>query len=188
MKLKLDLHTHPWEASGFQMPTVEGVRRVLSIIRARGLDGIAITDHHHRDYALEFKAIVDRRFPGQAIILPGWEVEVRPEHDYFNELQLCEIFLDDGSVFTSYCHPGYPGQKLIVLDGMGGIEVRNARHQWHIRADDVRRAAREHSLLEMAVSDAHRLEDIGKLYTEVDLDELYRRARRPGNGGNGLGR
>jgi hypothetical protein len=186
MKVKLDLHTHVWEASGFAMPTVQHVEHVLSIIRARGLDGIAITDHHHREFADEFKAIVDRHFPGQAIILPGREIEIRPEHDYFNEIQVCEIFLDDGSVFTSYCHPGHPGPRVVVLDGMGGIEVENAIHRWHIRKDDVKRAAREHDLLELAVSDAHRLEDIGRHFVEIDLEELYRRARRPdaGNRGN----
>lgn len=180
MKVKLDLHTHVWEASGFAMPTVRHVEHVLSIIEARGLDGIAITDHHHRQFADEFKAIVDRHFPGRAIILPGREVEIRPEHDYFNEIQVCEIFLDDGSVFTSYCHPGHPGPRVVVLDGMGGIEVENAIHRWHIRKADVKRAAQEHDLLELAVSDAHRLDDIGLHSVEIELEELYRRARRPG--------
>ena len=36
--------------------------------------------------------------------------------------------------------------------------------------------ARTHDLLLLEVSDAHNLENIGLRYTELELEELYRRA------------
>ena len=78
MKVKLDLHTHIWEAFNFQPPSVEIARKVVEQIRSRGIDGIAVTDHNNKDWSFEFKEIVDRHFPGEVIIIPGWEIEVRP--------------------------------------------------------------------------------------------------------------
>jgi hypothetical protein len=40
----------------------------------------------------------------------------------------------------------------------------------------VEEIAKTHSLLTVEVSDAHNLENIGLRYTEVELEELYRRA------------
>jgi len=175
-KLKLDLHTHVWEATDMAAPTPETVEQVLRQMKARGLDGIAITDHHNRDYGFAFKAIVQERFPGQALILPGWEIERRPARSYFDEYQVLEIFLDNGKVFRSYCHPGHPSQAIFIEDGIRAIEVENSIHNWHIERARVEAVAREHDLLMLRVSDAHRIQDIGSAYTEVELDELYRRS------------
>ena len=78
MKVKLDLHTHIWEAFNFQPPSLDIAEKVLAQIKAQGIDGIAITDHHNRDWAFEFRDLVEAKFPGQAIIIPGWEIEIRP--------------------------------------------------------------------------------------------------------------
>ena len=43
MKLKLDLHTHCWEATGLVAPTIEIVGQIVAAIKAKGLDGIGIT-------------------------------------------------------------------------------------------------------------------------------------------------
>ena len=157
-------------------PTPQTVEQVLRQIKARGLDGIAITDHHNRDYGFAFKAIVEEHFRGQAIILPGWEIERRPAQSYFDEYQVLEIFLDNGNVFRSYCHPGYPSRAIYIEDGIRAIEVENAIHTWHIERARVEAVALEHDLLMLRVSDAHRIQDIGAAYTELDLDELYRRS------------
>ncbi len=175
-KLKLDLHTHVWEATGMTDPTLDVVRQVLDQIKAKGLDGIAITDHHNKDYGVAFKALMDKHFPGEAVILHGWEIEKHPEAAYFEEYQILEIFLDNGTVFRSYCHPGYPSRSIYIEDGIRAIEIANAIHMWHIDKAKVEAVAREHGLLLFKVSDAHRVADIGTLYTEIDLDELYARA------------
>ena len=176
MKVKLDLHTHIWEAFNFQPPSESMAEKVVAQIKARGIDGIAITDHHNKDWAFEFKDLVERCYPGEVIIIPGWEIEVRPPQNPFAEYQVAELFLDGGSTFRSYCHPGYYSPEIIIVDGIHAIEIDNYIHNWHIRKEQVAELARAHDLLILEVSDAHNLENIGLRYTELELDELYRRA------------
>ncbi len=180
MKVKLDLHTHIWEAFNFQPPSVEIARKVVEQIRSRGIDGIAVTDHNNKDWAFEFKEIVERHFPGEAIIIPGWEIEVRPPQNPFDEYQISELFLDDGGVFRIYAHPGYYSPKIVIEEGVHAIEVDNYIHNWHIRKPLVTQIAQAHDLTLVEVSDAHNLENIGLRYTEVDMDELRRRASKGG--------
>ncbi len=51
MKVKLDLHTHVWEAFNFQPPSVSIAEKVVAQIKSSGIDGIAITDHNNKDWA-----------------------------------------------------------------------------------------------------------------------------------------
>ena len=177
MKVKLDLHTHVWEATEFSPPSPEVVERVIRQIKSRGIDGIAITDHHNKDYAFAFKELADAHFPGQVIIIPGWEINVRPSKSPFDEYHMGELFLPGGRVFRSYCHPGYYTPNIVMEDDIQAIELANTGHNWHIRRKQVEEIARERDLLLFQVSDAHNLESIGKSYTEVDMEDLYRRAR-----------
>ena len=179
LKVKLDLHTHVWEAFNFQPPSVEIAGKVVEQIKSRGIDGIAVTDHNNKDWAFEFKEIVDRRFPGEVIIIPGWEIEVRPPQNPFDEYQISELFLDDGSVFRIYAHPGYYSPNIIIEEGVHAIEVDNYIHNWHIRKPLVAQIAEAHDLMLVEVSDAHNLENIGLRYTEVEMGELRRRASEP---------
>ena len=176
MKLKLDLHTHIWEAFNFAPPSVEIAAQVVAQIRRRGIDGIAITDHRHQDWAFDLQELVERHFPGEAVILPGWEIEIRPESNPFAEYQVAEIFLPNGGVFRTYCHPGYYSPEIIIEPEVHAIEIDNYIHNWHIRKKQVSGVAEEHGLLLLEVSDAHNLENVGLRYTEVDLDDLYARA------------
>lgn len=176
MKLKLDLHTHIWEAFNFAPPSVEIAAQVVEQIRRRGIDGIAITDHRHQDWAFELQELAARHFPGEAVILPGWEIEIRPESNPFAEYQVAEIFLPNGGVFRSYCHPGYYSPEIIIEPEVHAIEIDNYIHNWHIRKSQVSGVAEKHGLLLLEVSDAHNLENVGLRYTEVDLDELQARA------------
>ena len=59
---------------------------------------------------------------------------------------------------------------------MHGIEIANYHHNWHIRRPQVARIAAEHNLLAFSVSDANRLSEIGAHATDVDLDDMLRRA------------
>ena len=43
-RLKLDLHTHVWEASSFETPSKETAYKVINQCKKVGIDGIAITD------------------------------------------------------------------------------------------------------------------------------------------------
>lgn len=176
MKVKLDLHTHLWEAFNFQPPDQGMAEKVVGRIKAQGIDGIAITDHRNKDWSFEFRDLVERSYPGEVIIIPGWEIEVRPPQNPFAEYQVAELFLPGGGTFRSYCHPGYYSPEIIIEDGIHAIEIDNYIHNWHIRKQQVTEVAETHDLLVLEVSDAHNLENIGLRYTELELEELYRRA------------
>ena len=178
MKVKLDLHTHVWEAFNFQLPSVSIAEKVVTQIKSSGIDGIAITDHNNKDWAFQLRDLVEQHYPGEVIIIPGWEVEVRPESNPFDEYQVGELFLPEGGVFRIYSHPGYYSPNILIEDGIHAIEIDNYIHNWHIRRDQVEEVARTYGLLTVEVSDAHNLENIGLRYTEVEMDELYRRAGR----------
>ncbi len=187
MKLKLDLHTHVWEAFNFAPPSVEIAEKVVERIKSRGIDGIAITDHHNKDWSFEFRELVERHFPGEALIIPGWEIEIRPEQNPFAEYQVAELFLparspdEVGQVFRSYCHPGYYSPEIIIEKDVHAIEIDNYIHNWHIRKAQVAEIAEAHGLLLLEVSDAHNLENIGLRYSEIELDDLYARATPVGS-------
>ena len=184
MRLKLDLHTHVWEAFNFQPPSLEIAEKVVRQIRSAGIDGIGITDHHNKDWSFEFRELVEQHFPGEVVIIPGWEIEVRPEQNPFAEYQVAELFLPpmegkEGGIFRTYCHPGYYSPEIIIEQDVHAIEIDNYIHNWHIRKPLVKEKANDHGLLLMEVSDAHNLENIGLRYTEVDLQDLYDRAVKP---------
>ena len=177
MKVKLDLHTHIWEAFNFQPPSLSMAERVIRQVKSRGIDGIAITDHHNKEWAFAFRDLVERHYPGEMIIILGWEIEVRPAENPFAEYQVAELFLPGGGVFRSYCHPGYYSPDIVIERNIHAIEIDNFIHNWHIRKDQVAEVARSHGLLVLEVSDAHTIDNVGLRYTELDLEELYRRAR-----------
>ena len=184
MKLKLDLHTHVWEAFNFKPPSLEIAEKVVLQIKAAGIDGIGITDHHNKDWSFEFRELVERHFPGEVMIIPGWEIEVRPEQNPFAEYQVAELFLPpmggrEGGVFRTYCHPGYYSPEIIIEQDVHAIEIDNYIHNWHIRKSLVKEKADTHGLLLTEVSDAHNLENIGLRYTELELRQLYERAVYP---------
>ena len=52
MKLKLDLHTHVWEAFNFAPPSVEIAEMVVTQIKSKGIDGARLI--------AEARALVDR--------------------------------------------------------------------------------------------------------------------------------
>ena len=184
LRLKLDLHTHVWEAFNFQPPSLEIAEKVVRQIKNAGIDGIGITDHHNKDWSFEFRELVEQHFPGEVVIIPGWEIEVRPEQNPFAEYQVAELFLPpmdgrEGGVFRTYCHPGYYSPETLIEQDIHAIEIDNYIHNWHIRKPLVREKANIYGLMVTEVSDAHNLENIGLRYTEVDLKELYERAMHP---------
>ncbi len=176
MIVRLDLHTHIWEASGFQPPSLEWAERVVKQARAKGIDGIAITEHRNREPGFTYKRLIEKHFPGELLVFPGWEIEVRPASDYFASYEVGEFLLPNGGVFRNYCHPGHPSRSIEIED-VQSIEIDNLLHNWHIDKPRVRAVAQEHGLLLTRVSDAHRLEEIGANYVEVDLEELLQRAK-----------
>ena len=168
--LKLDLHTHCYEATGYRSPTVEIVKQIINQIRARGLDGIAVTEHWDKEYGFRVKEMVEQFFDNEVLIIPGQEIDVGRFQ------QEVELYLPNGSTFRFLAHPGYPSNSYSV-ENVQGIEVDNDMHKWEIDKAKVREVAEEHGLLLLSNSDAHSLRDIGSYYNDISLEELYARAR-----------
>lgn len=176
MTVRLDLHTHVGEMFGFQPPTPEIAATVIARIKDAGLDGIAVTDHWRRDWGLALHRVVAEHFPGQAIIIPGQEIDLRPARSPFDEYHCTELYLPGGRLFRIYCHPGYYTPNIVIEANIHGIEIANYHHNWHIRPALVERVAADHGLLTFSVSDANRLSEIGAGSSAVDLDDMMRRA------------
>ena len=170
-RLKLDLHTHVFEATGFRRATPEIVEKLVERIKLKGLDGIAVTEHNDKFYGFQVKELVDRLFPGEVLIIPGQEISIWP-------VQIVELYLPDNVTFRFLAHPGYPGDFMSKIDSLHGIEIDNPLHDWHINKEKVKAAAEQYDLLLLRNSDAHSLYDIGEYYNEVSLEELCNRARR----------
>ena len=79
--------------STFNHPRGRSPKRWCGRSRPQGIDGIGITDHHNKDWSFEFRELVEEHFPGEVVIIPGWEIEVRPEQNPFAEYQVAELFL-----------------------------------------------------------------------------------------------
>ena len=175
-KLKLDLHTHIWEASSFEKPSVETAYKVINQCKKIGIDGIAITDHDHAHPDLlkitfEYYEIFNKHFPNEILVFPGREIELHMKHDYFQTYEVGEFLLPNGQLFRNYCHPGHPSQQIEIYH-IQSIEINNAIHNWHINKNQVRELADKHNLFLTEVSDAHEIDDIGKNFIEINLDDL----------------
>jgi histidinol phosphatase-like PHP family hydrolase len=145
------------------------VDKIIAQIRAKGLHGIAITEHWDKDYGFRVKEIVEQSFNNEVLIVPGWEIDI-------GQRQEVELFLPNGATFRFLAHPGYPINSY-TIENVQGIEIENALHNWHIDKERVRALAEEHDLLLLKNSDAHSIEWIGRCYNEIDLEELIDRAR-----------
>lgn len=176
MKLKLDLHTHCLEATRFASPTVEIVGQIVANIKARGLDGIGISEHDNREYGFKVKEIVERHFNNEVLIIPGREVEV----GYDQYEQMVELCLPDNTPFRFWVHPAYPAyypRGFACVGGIHGIEINNGAHDEQMNKPALMKVAEKYKLITLSNSDAHHLEDIGRHYNEIDLDELSAHVR-----------
>lgn len=170
MKLKLDLHVHCNEASGFVPLTTNVVGKLVTVIKAKGLDGIAITDHQGYDpyYGFRVREIVEKEFNNEVLIIPGQETENGYNHEV-------ELYFPNKTMFRFLAHPGeLHTEKYIEINNVQGIEYKNKQH--FIKKSLVTELADKHNLLLMYDSDAHHFSEIGAYYNELDLEELHSRA------------
>jgi PHP family Zn ribbon phosphoesterase len=152
------------EATNAATPDARLVRKLIDVVKSRGLDGIAVTEHSDASYGYRIKEIVDREFHSEIIVIPGEETHRWPHH-------IVELHLPHGYIFSFVAHPGrlllsYPE----ALDGIQGVEVQNGNRV--VDEKSVRRFAEERGLILLYNSDAHSLADIGRHYNVIDLDTL----------------
>jgi PHP family Zn ribbon phosphoesterase len=162
--LKLDLHVHLQEATNGAIPEAKLVRKLIDVVKSRGLDGIAVTEHSDTSYGYRIKGIVDCEFHGEIIVIPGQEKPCGPHH-------IVELHLPCGCIFRFVAHPG----RLLppyseALNGIQGVEVQNG--SWVVDEESVRCFAEERGLILLCNSDAHTLTDIGRHHNVIDLSTL----------------
>lgn len=178
MTLKLDLHTHLFEATGRWLDD-DLVREIVARVKAKGLDGIGVTEHEFKSYGFQFQEIANRCCNGEVLIIPGQEISAWP-------VEIVELYLPGDRVFRFIAHPGFPPTDFSrMAPQVQGIELHNALHGWQMDQERIRAVAREHDLLLLSNSDAHSLDDIGQHYNELSLEDLLARSqpyvpRRPG--------
>jgi len=174
--LNIDLHTHCYEAT--LSNSEDAVEKIVKSVKEHGLDGIAVTEHVDKDYGLWVQQVVERNFPNEIIIIPGQEVNTELVH-----VQYVELYLSESTPFRFIVHPYHLTDVIKYVSTHGnmlhGIEIDNYQHKWemdHIDKQQVLELAKEYDLMLLKNSDAHSLDNIGRYYNEIELDELYYRA------------
>jgi len=149
---------------------VDNVKEIVDAVKARGLDGIAITEHYDKAYGYRVKEVVDRYFNAEILIIPGQEIIGR------GSMHIVELDLPYDIIFRFIAHVGYPYIKDLsryIDDSIHGMELRNPE----MDPPSIREVAEEYGLLLLTNSDAHLLSDIGKYYNEIDIKGLCARAQ-----------
>jgi len=158
----------------FPTPTVDRVKEIITAVKNRGLDGIAVTEHNNKACGYQTREIVDCYFGGEILIIPGQEIDERL-------MQIVELYLTSGVTFRFIAHPGYPYIQDIschIDDSIHDIEFKNPLHDRSIDGPRVRDVAEKHGLLLLTNSDAHNLNNIGHYYNEIEIEDLCARARK----------
>jgi predicted metal-dependent phosphoesterase TrpH len=172
----LDLHTHTrWSFDGSMDPV-----QLVRVARARGLDGIAVTDHDEIEGALEAR----RAAGGDLLVIVGEEVGtdagdilglfLRERVRTRDPLEAVRAIHEQGGLAVL----AHPFTKNVSVDervarAVDACEGFNARHSRGEPADErVVAFARAYGLALTAGSDAHVARDVGRGRTVVPAASL----------------
>jgi predicted metal-dependent phosphoesterase TrpH len=190
MAFNVDLHTHTF----FSGDGVSSPEDLIASARAKGLHGIAITDHNTCDaiaYLLEKKLMRPDGLPvDDFLILPGVEVTTEeghllcigttlPQAEQLKgrpALEVCDLIHEHGGLAI----PPHPydlfraGIRFSTLETLpvDAIEVFNAATTLHRYNRYAFKYAQERSLPMTAASDAHHAAAIGTAYTIINCEQL----------------
>ncbi|MFZ5641429.1 MAG: CehA/McbA family metallohydrolase [Bacillota bacterium] len=187
--MKLDLHVHSCHSNDSRSRVIDIINKAVE----KGLDGIAITDHH--SFAGSREALEVNPYPS-FLIIPGTEYRTHYGHvqGLFirEELALDESLRDAGGFWpfaavveeihrqggiAVLAHPlknrsALPDEVWSKIDA---VEVYNSRAVYsgrNSRANEqAAEAAAEYDLPFTAGSDGHWLGEIGRAYLEIALDK-----------------
>jgi hypothetical protein len=174
--LRFDLHVH----SNYSRDGQSTIEDILRAARAKGLDGVAITDHNTNEGARYALQVVDKVTPG-LLVIPGEEVSTRSGHlivlgitrDIKPGMSVEETIREAkkfGGIIV-VPHPyNRPRHGISIPAGADAAEVYNSRFIFGIHNRVAKRKARELKLPEVAGSDAHEASMVGSAITCVDAD------------------
>ena len=178
-QLKIDFHTHPIEALRSEM-NIRGIgdinkkvaERIVRAIKDANLDGIAITEHNNFNHGWVTALQIMDYFPHEKLlILPGEEIEGDNQqflHIYIPDYvrRRAPIF-NDREWFLVLAHPGYynpyDAEKFKELK-FDAVEQKSLHGEFSVSEQ----IAAERNIPTLQSSDAHRLEDIGLSYSEIE--------------------
>lgn len=165
----IDLHMHEMTCSADSFLKLS---QMVDIARARGLDGISITDHDSmglREYAAEYSKIVDFPvFVGIEYYSLQGDIVAFGIEDYPKERIPAQDFIDLVKAQGGVCFAAHPfrnngrglGEALLDVKGLDGVEVLNGSTS----AAACRKAARyagRLGLRTVGASDCHVPEKVG---------------------------
>lgn len=177
--LKIDMHVHTVHSDG--LGTVE---HVLKVVKLKGLDGLAITDHATLQGYFEAKAL-----GFDLVILPGLEIETDVGHVLVLGLEdlpteVVDVKYEDlvnwsrgrgGLIVLAHPAVGRVKMERLMRCRPDAVEVFNASYPmlsfFLKRGLDI---ATRLGVPELGGSDAHRPEGIGEAYTIVEVEDTCR--------------
>lgn len=185
--LRLDLHVH----TKYSYDGVCPVEKAVEVAKAKGLNGIAITDHDSISGHRDAKKMSKNGF----LVIPG--VEVSSAHGHIVGLGInepipkglpaadtVELIRSQGGIAIA-AHPFAPGRRLALIykakfDAIEGLNSRAIL----LSNPLAQRFAKKNGLVMVAGSDAHRCDDVGMAYTLVDcelnLETILEKIKRGG--------
>lgn len=173
MKIKTDLHVHSENSFDGYMD----VEDIVELAKERGLDAVAICDH---DKTFTRGGVIDG-----VTVING--VEFSTEYGHLlglfinNEIRRADFFetvkrIHDAGGIAVIAHPFQRRRHIDRLEYIApyldGVEVLNSRaDRKNARANEqAYEFAKKHSLLMFAGSDAHRPQEVGGAYLEIECD------------------
>jgi predicted metal-dependent phosphoesterase TrpH len=177
LMLRFDLHVH----SNYSKDGLSSVEKILQAAKAKGLDGVAFTDHDTTAggrYALE---VVDRVAPG-LLVIPGEEVTTRSGHlivlgitqDIPGGMSVADTIKEakrlGGIVVVP--HPyNKPRHGMAIPKGADAAEVYNSRFILGMHNRRATQKARKLKIPEVAGSDAHQATMVGNAITLINANK-----------------
>ncbi|TLM99008.1 PHP domain-containing protein [bacterium] len=186
--MKLDLHVHSCHSNDSNSKLIDIINKAVE----KGLDGIAVTDHH--TFAGSREALEVNPYPA-FIIIPGSEYRTRYGHVQglfiHGELELnenlrcpagfwpfdavvAEIHRQGGIAVMAHPFKNHAALPEEVWSGIDAVEVYNSRAVYsgrNSRANEQAAGlAAKYNLPVTAGSDGHWLGEIGRSYIELALD------------------
>ena len=175
--LRFDLHVH----SNYSKDGLSSVEDILRAAAAKGLDGVAITDHNTTAGARYALDVVAKVAPG-LLVVPGEEISTKSGHlivlgitqDIPQGMSVNDTIKEarklGGLVIVP--HPyNWPRHGMSIPEEADAAEVYNSRYVFGIHNRRALKNARMRKLPEVSGSDAHQASVIGSAVTLIDADK-----------------
>ncbi len=176
--LRFDLHVH----TNYSKDGQNTVEDILRAAKARGLDGVAITDHNTTEGARHALEVCGQVAPG-LLVIPGEEVSTRSGHliilgvtqDVPRDMSV-EDTIKAGHELGGTVVVPHPYNRLrhgiSIPEGADAVEVYNSRFIFGFHNHLARSRSKSKNLPGVAGSDAHAAEFVGTAVTMVNTDHL----------------